>query len=399
MLQMRLRRLLHPENHKLTDWNFVRGSELMIRAAAEFPSHKSLTLLSRTLLQPREGETAPSRLRTELTHDLLCIGPEEFDDALALAHSNHVDVRWLEAVLNLTRGERDAALVPWAEDALAAERARIANAVEFLSRICAKFYESRYDVTVIKSLDHWPDLGSDLDLYTNADIDQVIKLFMTSFGASIAPRSWGDRLANKWNFIIPGLPEPVEVHAGRLGQTGEQLIIASSLVSRARRVSFGNYQFQITSVPDRLMISTLQRMYRHFNFRLCDIVDSAALADAGAIDYEQLKSLATRAGIWEGMATYLQIVSDYVKSYRGTGIDLPRFVRDAARFGGKEVFYNRGYLRVPLMPQSARLYGSQLVGVLGRGELENSARLSLLPWLATVAAAKQRLTGSDKGIW
>ena len=92
-------------------------------------------------------------------------------------------------------------------------------------------------------------------------------------------------------------------------------------------------------------------------------------------------------------------MSDYVKSYRGAGLDLPKFVRDAARFGGEDVFYNRGYLRVPIMPQSARLYGSQLARVLGRGELHNGARLCLLPWLATAAAAKQRLTGSDKGIW
>jgi len=371
----------------------------MTRPAAEFPSQKSLTLLSRTLLQPREDGATASRERIALAHELLSLDPDEFNDALALAHSNHVDVRWLEAVLNLTRGERDAAVIPWAEDALATERARIANAVEFLDQICAKFRESLCDVTVIKSLDHWPDLGSDLDLYTNADVRQVIKLFTASFGASIAPRSWGDRLANKWNFVIPGLPEPVEVHAGRLGQTGEQLIIASSLVSRARRGSFGSYEFQITSVSDRLMISTLQRMYRHFNFRLCDIIDSAALADAGAINYDELRQLAVRAGIWQGMATYLQIVSDYVKSYRGIGIDLPRFVTDAARFGGRDVFYNRGYLRVPLLPQSARLYGSQLAGVLGRGEIENGARLSLLPWLATAAVAKQRLTGSDKGIW
>lgn len=371
----------------------------MTRPAAEFPSQKSLTLLSRTLLQRGEDEGAASRERIALTQDLLNLGHDEFNDALSLAHSNHVDVRWLEAVLNLTRDKEHAALISWAVDALAAERARIENAVGFLRQICARFHAYRLDVIVIKSLDHWPDLGSDLDLYTDADVEQVVELFTNTFGASIAPRSWGDRLANKWNFVIPDLPEPVEVHAGRLGQTGEQLIIASSLVSRARKANFGSYEFQITSIPDRLMISTLQRMYRHFNFRLCDIVDSAALADAGAIDYEQLQSLAARAGIWQGMATYLQIVSDYVRSYRGTGIDLPKFVADAARFGGSEVFYSRGYLRVPLLPQSARLYGSQLAGVLGRGELENGARLSLLPWLATAAVAKQRLTGSDKGIW
>src|ERR1019366_6398943 len=36
------------------------------------------------------------------------------------------------------------------------------------------------------------------------------------------PQSWGDRLAHKWNFRIPGLPRLVEIHVGCLGQTGEQ---------------------------------------------------------------------------------------------------------------------------------------------------------------------------------
>lgn len=371
----------------------------MIQSEAEFPSYKSLDLLSRMLLQPRRADPTASLDRNALQSELLSLGHDQFNELQALAHTHHVDVRSLEIILNLLRDERSASQIAWAEEALVNERARIENAVQFLHEICARFQERRYDVTVIKSLDHWPDLGSDLDLYTNTDIEEVAKLFRASFSASTAPRSWGDRLANKWNFLIPGLPEPVEVHGGRLGQTGEQLIIASSLGSRARKVSFGSYQFQITSISDRLMISTLQRMYRHFNFRLCDIVDTAAAADAGAIDYERLRSLATSAGIWQGVATYLRIVSDYVKSYRNLGIDLPEFVTDAARFGGKEVFYSRGFLRVPIVPQSARLYGMQLAGVLGRGELEVGARLSLLPWLATAAAAKHRLTGSDKGIW
>ena len=51
------------------------------------------------------------------------------------------------------------------------------------------------------------------------------------------------------------------------------------------------------------------------------------------------------------------------------------------------------------MPQSAALYGSQLTGLLRKGELQNTARLSLLPWLATAAVVGQKITGSDKGIW
>ncbi len=99
------------------------------------------------------------------------------------------------------------------------------------------------------------------------------------------------------------------------------------------------------------------------------------------------------------MATYLVIVSDYIKSYRGSGLDLPRFVVDEARFGGAEIYFSKDFLRVPILPQSARLYGKQLAGLMRRRELHSGARLSLLPWLATAAVVGQKITGSDKGIW
>jgi hypothetical protein len=99
------------------------------------------------------------------------------------------------------------------------------------------------------------------------------------------------------------------------------------------------------------------------------------------------------------VATYLVIVSDYLRQYRGSGIGLPDFVTAAARFGGRKVYFGRGFLRIPIMPQSAQLYGSQLSGLLRKRELYSSARLGLLPWLATAALVGQKITGSNKGIW
>jgi hypothetical protein len=363
------------------------------------PSRQSMVLLSRLLLPARNAGGAASHAGADLGHELAGISREEFDDLVALAASNHVIVRGLEVFLHLMRAEKNATHAEWAMKALAAEQARVTTAVLFLGEICDAFAERDYPVSVIKSLDHWPDLGSDLDLYTTTSPDDVIRLMKDRFKAELAPRSWGDRLACKWNFMIPGLPEAVEIHMGRLGQTGEQVVIASSLLERTRTIMLCGHAFRVPSASDRLMISTLQRMYRHFYFRLCDIVDSAWLADSGGIDYENLRTLARRAQIWEGAATYLAIVSDYVKSYRGAGLDLPHFVTGAARFGGDRIFYARGFLRVPILPQSAGLYTSQLAGVLGKGEFSSGARLSLLPWLATAAVVGQKLTGSDKGIW
>ena len=211
---------------------------------------------------------------------------------MALADLNHVLVRALEVALTSESDSLDDTRADWIRSALSAELARVNNAVSFLHAICSAFEEEGLDVTVIKSLDHWPDLGSDLDLYTSADPLKVAQLMKRRFQAEMAARSWGDRLACKWNFLIPGLPEAVEIHMGRLGQTGEQITLAERLPGRARQVQVGEYTFRVPAVSDRLMISTLQRMYRHFYFRLCDIVDTTELSEANAIDYEDLRSSA-----------------------------------------------------------------------------------------------------------
>ena len=369
-------------------------------------SSKSLILLSR-LLFPRQsqqgvGASAPNSGVLEIPISELTVTQltrEQFDDLAALADTNHVLVRAFDVALNILREANDEVRAEWFVTALAKERARVANAKNYLLDICHAFEAEGFDVTVIKSLDHWPDLGSDIDLYTNAQPAKVIRMMAARFKGTMAERSWGDRLACKWNFEIPGLPEAVEVHMGRLGQTGEQITLASRLAGRSREVQVEGETFSVPAVSDRLLISTLQRMYRHFYFRLCDVVDSAGLVDNGLINYEDLRAAATASGIWEGTATYLVIVSDYVKRYRGTALDLPRFVRDAARFGDEEVYFRKDFLRVPILPQSAKLYGIQLSELLRKRELHSSARLGLLPWLATAAAVGQKLTGSDKGIW
>lgn len=371
----------------------------MTKPTVQPPSKHTMTLLSRLLLTPRSRDRSPLSLMERLKTELRAISRPEFDNLAVLANSNHVIIRGMEIFLDAMLETGDEMRAEWARAELATERARIGTALEFLGQICTAFEMENYGLAVIKSLDHWPDLGSDLDLYTNAKSQDVATMMKRRFNAEIAERSWGDRLARKWNFMIPGLHEAVEIHMGRLGQTGEQVTIASRLIARTRRVLVGNQEFRVPAASHRLMISTLQRMYRHFYFRLCDIVDSAALLDSGGVDFNDLRTAATAAGIWEGVATYLVIVSDYVKQYSGTGLELPEIVLATARFGGDQVFYAKEFIRIPIMPQSAKLYGSQLVGLLKKRELQSGARLSLLPWLATAALVGQKVTGSDKGIW
>ncbi|MFZ0396274.1 MAG: nucleotidyltransferase family protein [Terracidiphilus sp.] len=369
-----------------------------MRVQSDLASYQSMTLLSLLLLVSPE-QAGGSWIGENLHCDLGLLGRHGFDDLLRLAALNHVVMRGMGFFLAIARGMRDDLRAQCAIQALAVEQRRIANALPFLAEIAESFENAGYGCSVIKTLDHWPDLGSDIDLFSSASPAQVVELMTRRFGASVAPRSWGDRLACKWNFQIAGLPELIEIHVGRLGQTGEQISIASSLLRRTRLVTVAGRSFRVPSNSDRVLLSALQRMYRHFYFRLCDIVDTAALVENDEIDFTDLHDAAEKAGIWEGVATYLAIVSDYTARYRGVGLNLPEVVAASARFGGDAVYFARGFLRVPILPQSARLYGAQLALSLRKRQLQTGARLSLLPWLATAAAVGHKVTGSDKGIW
>jgi hypothetical protein len=372
-------------------------------------STRYLTLLSQALLSQAPGSdgNASSHIAAAqnrqnngvepLAEAVSAFDVHEFGELWTLANSHHVIMRAF-LVLHRALAAEGSNRAEWIDRAIVKEQARVGHALSFLSPICQAL-EDAGDVIVIKSLDHWPDLGSDLDLYTNADADNVVAIMSERFQAHLAERSWGDRLAGKWNFVVPGLPELVEVHVARLGQTGEQIAVTRSLVARSATEHFGGHAFRVPAPEERIMISTLQRMYRHFYARLCDIVDNTKLIDSGTVDYGYLKSLGRSAGLWEGLATYLVIVSGYARSYRGEALPLPTFVTDAARFGNELVRFKRNFLRIPIFPQAVSLYASEWKRLFLNGDLQNALRLSLLPGLATAAALEFKITGNDKGIW
>ena len=327
------------------------------------------------------------------------LSDQERADLLSLADANHVIVRAMKPVHERATKTGNLALATWAENAMAAERARVNNAFEHIERVCRGLEAAGCPVTVMKTLDHWPDMGSDIDLYSTATDDRIIQVMTQQFGAEVEPRSWGDRLAHKWNFSVPGLKEAIEIHVRRLGQTGEHTDLARRFVSRRQEKTVEGRTFWIPAPEERIVVATLQRMYRHFFFRICDIVNTAGQVESGTINYAELKRVSTFAGIWPGVATYLKIVSGYVERYRGEGLDLPQMVLDGARFGAERVYVRAKFIRVPIVPQGAALYTEQVTRTALRGDVSATFRLQLLPPLAVAAAVAFKLTGSDKGVW
>ena len=386
------------------------STETSRTAGADVPktSHPSeaeahIQLLSRLMLSRDAAASGSDSSLAGAVDELFALDPASRGRLLELANTNHVILRTLlfaaQAVPPGGRTGEGAQAYAWLDEAIRAEQARIHNALSCLDRICNTLQAAGCNATVIKSLDHWPDLGSDLDLYSNSDPREIIRVMRTQLQAKTMARNWGDRLANKWNFQVPGLPELVEIHVGRLGQTGEHVGFGRRLQARSVVARVEGFSFRVASPEDRLVVTTLQRMYRHFYLRLCDIVDTAELLESRPVDYTYLRTSATGAGVWDGVATFLAVVSDYVAQFRGEGLGIPTSVRSSAQFGADQLTFQRNFLRIPILPHSARLYAAELTRMALSGDVQGTFRLSLLPYLATAAALEMKITGSDKGIW
>ena len=279
------------------------------------------------------------------------------------------------------------------------ELRQVENALASLNKVVRALEQTGHTPLAIKTLDHWPDIGSDLDLFISATERDTVRAMQSELQAEPQPQSWGDRLAHKWNFRVPGLSRLVEIHVGCLGQTGEQDELPAYLEETSVMREVGPFRFQVPAPEEQVTLATLQRMYRHFYIRFTDLLNLTGMVRAGQLDYAKLRTATQRWSIWPGVATLLKITSDYNQRTGLGPLPLPDFVVRSARFGAEVTYVGKQFLRVPMLPQGSQLFLQQLIGTGAARHFRAAARLSLLPALAAVAFVNLQITGDDKGIW
>lgn len=326
-----------------------------------------------------------------------CIGLNEKQrqEFLDTASTHRIVVRSFQALINhaKTSGVR---IPSWiAHGSTQAEQSAIRN-ISALANVCTQLTSAGFPNVVIKSLDHWPDLGNDFDIYATGSEKEICALMERSFTAEAKAQSWSDRLACKHRFILPGVEKPIEIHLGRLGQSGQQVRMGRLILERCRIKIFSGHSLSITSPEDQIILRVLDRCYRHHSFRLCDIVDVEQVIKNNSLDFEYLKRETKRSGIYKGFCAYLNVVDEYCLHYQRSNLPLPAWVRRNAIFGTEKVFPNAGVLQIPLFPQSARLHTREFTRALRRKDLHKTLRISLLPGLVLAAEAKSRISGKSR---
>jgi hypothetical protein len=365
------------------------------RAAAMFEMLAVLHLPEFTL-QGERGETDPQIER--VLSALQRMSKEEWSEFLRFAELQRVYLRTLQ----LLEKWHVAAVGPQPfdlQELAQIEQQQVDHALAALYKVTRALELTGHSPIVIKTLDHWPDLGSDLDLFIAATEEDTVRVMQSELRAEPQAQSWGDRLAHKWNFRIPGLSRLVEIHVGCLGQTGEQEALPAHLEETSMTRDANSFRFRVPAPEEQVALATLQRMYRHFYIRLTDLVNLTGLVRAGRLDFMRLRNSSQHWSIWPGVATLLKITSDYNERTGAGPLQLPEFVVRSARFGAEVTYVGEQFLRVPMLPQGSQLFLQQLIGTGAALRFRAAARLSLLPALAAAAFVNLRLTGDDKGIW
>jgi Uncharacterised nucleotidyltransferase len=336
---------------------------------------------------------------TRLFDSVANLDQKQFESFVSLLDQHHILLRVLTPLEEMAAAAGISQLTQGTRSAIAAERARIREALQFLHAICGELESAGCPVVVIKTLEHWPDFGSDLDLFTTGDERSVFGVLQNKFGARSTTRSWGDFLSRKRSFKLPNLQTPAEVHIRRLGQAGELVLLAKRIVTRRQPMHVDGYIFQVPAPEERVIVTSLERMYRHLYFRICDILNLARLIQGGDLSFEELQEMAEQNGIWPGVAACLKIVRDYTSSHAGAPWVLPPQVESAARLGVEELFERDGLWHFPVLPQGARLFAGELAHAIRRGDYAAGVRLSLLPPLASMASLAYAVTGNSGRIW
>src|SRR4051812_37339173 len=135
----------------------------------------------------------------EALQSISSYGEGDREQLLKIADSHHVTIRALDNLHDAARLHGNTDVAEWTLRAIETENCRLGTALSYLDSIVHELETNGCPVVVMKSLDHWPDIGNDLDLYTTADENRVVHVFTTRLRAEVEPRSWGDRLAQKWN--------------------------------------------------------------------------------------------------------------------------------------------------------------------------------------------------------
>ena len=300
-----------------------------------------------------------------------------------------------EALIRLANALRDAGVLLGGEHdrIVAREEMRVADAFRAARGIAALCARASIPFLFPKILQHYPDLGDDLDLLVLAEPGEFARDVLRQLELVGDHHSIASRIAGSAGYLLAGCDTPLDVQHGRLGRLGEHRDFPASLYAHRRSICVGGEAFDVPSPGDHLVLQGMQRVYGRRRITLADVAYTIRSLRRDALDWSQVLDTAREHGVAGGLSCYLT----YVESIHGAVFDtplLPPIVRAALRMRGwGRVEFRGGYYRYPTVRVASTLYLLEFGAHLRARRWQGAGRLCLLPALGAAAALK-RMAGA-----
>ena len=266
--------------------------------------------------------------------------------------------------------------------AVARERQRVAHALRLIQVIdqnCA-----RHGIAHLfpKALQHYPDMGHDVDLLVITESTAVDRLVLGDVSAAGGRRELRDRLAGTTSYRIADTALTLDIQHGRLGVLGEHRRLATLIVDNRRRTDVAGMALDIPSPEHQIVLQAFQKVSGTSSLRLADVLFTISAARGGQLDWSHLIRVARQAGVFHSLCCYLTYVDQIHREQFRRPLLAPE-VHEALRIHGwGRAVFRDGLYRFPHRSVHRRLNTVYLARALISGDWGAAGRLCCLPLLA-----------------
>lgn len=320
--------------------------------------------------------------------DATRLSTEGWDDLRAIATTNAVLLRAAGAFkrAGVETGHAFATGV-------AHERERtgdLLTAVRITSQICS---DAGIPYVFLKALQHYPDMGQDLDLLVLANPSQFAPRLAAVLPVAVRPRGLSDRIAATVSYNLPGCRAHLDVQHRRLGLVGEHPGYAAQLIRRRIARGADGADVFVPTPEDQLILQGIQRVFGRRSLRLADVIWTMRVLRRGLLDWDYVIATVRSIAIGSGLGCFLSYVEQVHRRVL-SGALLPAEVRRQLPLDGwGAVEFRDGRFRFAAMRVNARLSLMAFEAQLARRDWAAAARLSLVPLVAvagTIDYLRQR---------
>ena len=339
------------------------------------------------MIETGEARYAGAVLRVLLGLEapLLTERPVDWALLLSIGKRNGVLLRTLGALEDL-----GVVLPPDAADARQRERARADATVDTIREIITICTNGGIDFIFAKAMQHYPDMGRDIDLLLLARSPAVDGFIVRELGAVPVHRDSFAVVSGARVYELGVPPIRLEIQHGRLGLVGEETNYPALLFANRRPLNANGVQLSVPGTEDQIVIQAIQRVYGRLGLRLADVVYTINALRGQPVNWEYVVRTVTSLGVLPGLVCYLSYVEQIHRAELGGALPLVGFPRHIALGGWGRVEFRRGAYRFPVIRTNGRLYLHKLRNELGAGRWSAAGRLCLVPVLAAANAARRR---------